>query len=255
MFSPLRPLFRRACDLVWPPQCPVSGQAVDDPGHLAVNAWRDLTFLAPPQCSSCGRPFEYAPVPEGGDTSQEDWLCGVCLAHPPRFDSLRAPLAYDEASSALVLAFKKADRVDMLPQFGRWMRMAARRELDAADLAIPVPLHWRRLLARRYNQAALLARALVSGTSCPVRTDILVRKKATPSQAGRSASGRRRNMVGAFAVRKPDALSGRRVLLVDDVYTTGATIAACTRLLKLSGAIRVDVVTLCKVVREETPPT
>lgn len=242
---PLAPLRDWFLDAVWPPTCPVSGAPVDRSGHLSPERWQALSFLAAPWCESCGFPFPYP----GGSGAGSAGVCGACIAKPPVFDHVRAPLAYDDASRALVLGFKNGGRREMLHQFAAWMALAARDRLARADMLVPVPLHWRRLIARRYNQSALLGRALSQHTGLPLVSDVLARRRATPSQAGRSVDGRRRNVAGAFQILDRAALDGRHVVLVDDVFTTGATVTACARQLKKAGAACVDVVTLCRVVR------
>lgn len=233
------------CDMIWPPECPLARRPVDRQGHLSAAAWRRLDFISDPHCETCGSPLPYS----GGGASDDGLICGACIGAPPVWDFARAPLVYGEASKPLVLALKKADRRDMLPLFARWMAASVRAELSEACLIIPVPLHWRRLFARRYNQAALLAQALGRETGLPVETGCLYRRRATPSQAGQGVRGRRRNMAGAFAIRRPERLKDRPVLLVDDVLTTGATVAACSHKLKRAGSPRVGIVTLCRVVR------
>lgn len=233
-------------DFAWPPVCPMTGVSVDVSGHVAPSAWYALTFLDAPHCARCGRPFPYP----GGTGAATAALCAACIARPPAFDLARAPLAYDEASRPLVLGFKHGGRREMIAQFARWMAGSAPECLEGADAIVPVPLHWRRLWARRYNQSALLGDALARLTGLPLETRWLLRPRATPSQAGRSAGMRRRNVAGAFHVPDRQAVEGRTLVLVDDVFTTGATASACARLLKRRGAARVHVMTLCRVVRE-----
>lgn len=230
---------------IWPPVCPVTEVRVETAGRLSPEAWSRLAFTAPPWCSQCGLVFSYSAMP-GQDV---ETLCPACIARPPAYDRARAPLIYDDAVRPLVLAFKHGGQRDMIGQFGRWMAAAAADLLEEADLVLPVPLHWRRRLSRRFNQSALLAEALGRETGLPVLCDCLLRAKATPSQAGRNAKARRRNMVGAFRIAGRERLGGKTVILVDDVFTTGATVSACARKLKRAGAARVHVVTLCRVVR------
>jgi ComF family protein len=160
-------------------------------------------------------------------------------------------LRYDEASKELILRFKHADRTGSAPAFAAWLQRAGAELLAEADVLAPVPLHWSRLLARRYNQAALLARELARLTGKPAIQDLLVRRRRTPSQGGLGAAGRERNVSGAFHVHPRHAarIKGQRVLLIDDVLTTGATVSACSRTLRRGGATAVDVLTLARVVR------
>ena len=192
----------------------------------------------------CGLPFEIDP---GADT-----LCAACFAKPRDFDCARAIFAYDDASKPLILAFKHGDRLEHAPAFARWLERAGRDLLADAELIVPVPLHRWRLWKRRYNQAAVLAARLARLTGLPHAPLLLERRRATPSQgvAG-SAKARRRNVLGAFRVRPEEQprLRNRNVLVVDDVFTTGATVEACARALKRAGAARVHVVSLARVVR------
>lgn len=194
-------------------------------------------------CACCGFPFEYD---VGADA-----LCAACSAVRPPYTASRAAVRYDEGSKRVILSFKHGDRLDAVPALTRWLLLAGRDLIPACDVVVPVPLHWRRYMRRRFNQSALLANALAkSGAmkSCPAA---LIRKRNTPSQGGLSAKGRRRNVQGVFAVRSRDAdkISGKSVLLIDDVMTTGATVEACARVLLKAGAKEVCVLTLSRVVK------
>lgn len=160
-------------------------------------------------------------------------------------------MVYNEVSRNLILAFKHADRTDAAPVWGEWLSRAGAEILSEADALVPVPLHRRRLISRRYNQAALIATALGRVSGIPVWVDALVRKRATPSQGRMNRRQREDNVRGAFAVRDGyrDRVSGSRVVLVDDVLTTGATLAACTRALEKAAAANVDALTLARVTR------
>jgi len=160
-------------------------------------------------------------------------------------------MAYDDHSRGLVLGLKHGDRLEGAPTLARWMARAGRELLTDTDMIVPVPLHRWRLLSRRYNQSAVLTNRIAQLTGCPSMPDLLVRKRATPTQGGLSRSQRQKNVRGAFAVRsgRHSQVKGRNVLLVDDVMTTGATVDACTRVLERAGAQRVDVLTLARVVR------
>ena len=184
-------------------------------------------------------------------------LCAACQRRLPAFDRARALMRYDDASRDPILALKRADRLDLVPAFARWLAPAARELLEQSDVIVPVPLHRRRLWKRRFNQSALLAQALGKLAGKPVECLLLFRARPTPSQGEMpSAAARRRNVQGAFRVDRSriGALGGRSVLLIDDVFTTGATIEGCARALKRAGSERVFVLTLARVVRPMSNP-
>jgi ComF family protein len=230
-------------DLLLPPRCVKCGAAVAAAGALCATCWRGITFLGQPCCACCGLPFDY----EVG----ADALCGACSRELPPFARARAAMRYDDESRRLVLAFKHGDRLHLAPTLATWMRRAGAELLAETELLVPVPLHWTRLFARRYNQAAILAHALAAPGGPRVAADCLVRRRRTPSQGKRNAVARRRNVAGAFAVNPARDVAGKRILLIDDVLTTGATLAECARILLRAGAARVDVLTLARTVREE----
>ena len=239
----LNPL-QRLVDSMLPPRCINCRALVDRETALCAECWLLFDFLSPPVCVCCGFPFEYDPGPP-------DTLCAACTARRPVFDRARAVLVYGELSRRLVLDFKHGDRTWPAPAFGRWLARAGAELVAEADLAVPVPLHRSRLYARRYNQAAMMALALGRETGLAVQPDLLTRRRPTPSQGRLSPSARRRNVRGAFAVRPGHAagVEARRILLVDDVLTTGATAEECARTLLRAGASAVDVLTLARVVR------
>ncbi len=245
--QPLRTSIRRlgriALDSVLPPRCLACGAVVAGEGALCPPCWGRLAFIGLPHCACCGLPFAFEVA--------ADSLCGECLRAEPSFDRARSALRYDDASRALVLAFKHGDGTHAAPAFARWMVQAAGEMLRDADLVVPVPLHRWRLFRRRYNQAALLARSLAVQAGKPVAAGLLLRRRRTPSQGGLSRTGRIANVRGAFAVSDKEStrLRDRSVLLVDDVMTTGATVGECARILRRAGAARVDVATLARVVR------
>jgi len=168
----------------------------------------------------------------------------------PAFDKARAILAYDDNSRSAILALKHADRLDLVPGFSRWLSRTGRSLLEDCDMIVPVPLHRFRLWRRRYNQSAELARRLAGDWKRGYAPFALIRARATASQGAMSgAKARRRNVLGAFKVPDPAKVQGKRVLLLDDVLTTGATVEACARALKRAGAEQVHVLVLARVVK------
>jgi ComF family protein len=225
-------------DLIWPPRSLLSDARVAKAGTIEPDLWQALDFLYGPSCFSCGIPLPEATAPVS--------TCPACLARKPHYRYMRAALAYDDMSKPMVLGMKHGARKDGVAVFANWMVEAATHACEA-DLIVPVPLHWTRLWARGYNQAGWLAQAIARHLNKPYGPLAIVRKRRTPSQNGLSFAGRTRNVAGAFAVAQD--VSGKHILLVDDVYTTGATLNACAKALLRAGAISVDGVALARVVK------
>jgi len=236
-----RMLLGHAVDLALPPLCPACREPVVGQA-LCAGCWSKLSFIAPPYCERLGIPFAYDPGP--GILSMQ------AIADPPAYGRARAAVRYDDVARTLVHAFKYGDRLDLAPTLGLWTARVGRELLADADAIVPVPLHWRRLWARRFNQSALLAQAMAKDCGKPVLYDTLKRVKATAQQVGLTRAQRAENIQGAFRV--PDAgkaaIAGRRLILVDDVLTTGATAEGCARVLLRAGAANVDVLTFARVV-------
>jgi ComF family protein len=237
----LRAALRIGLDVALPPLCPACREPVRDTA-LCPACWAKLSFIAPPYCERLGIPFAYDPGP--GMLSME------AIADPPAYGRARAAVRYDDIARALVHALKYGDRLDLAPTMGRWVASAGRELLSEADALVPVPLHWRRLWARRFNQSVGLAEVISAASSVPVAYDALKRVKATPQQVGLTRAQRADNVQGAFRVAA-DArgeVAGLRLVLVDDVLTTGATLDACARTLLRAGARNVDVLVFARVV-------
>src|SRR6202049_1029609 len=234
---------RLALDIALPTLCvacrePVSGEGV------CATCWAKLSFIAPPYCPRLGIPFVYDPGP--------DMLSMEAISNPPAYARARAAVRYDDVARTLVHALKYQDRTDLAPAMGRWMARAGRELLDEADALVPVPLHWRGVCVgrRRYNQSGALARVIERQTGVRLASEALRRVRPTQQQIGLSRSQRATNVQGAFKVaadRKAD-IQGRRVVLIDDVLTSGATADACARALLRAKAAQVDVLVFARVV-------
>ena len=239
---------RRILDLGLPPLCPTCREPVADPSALCSQCWSKLTFISRPYCERLGIPFAYDPGP--GVLSME------AIADPPSYNRARAAVRYDETARTMVQAFKYGDRLDLAPAMGRWMATAGHELLSEADALVPVPLHWRRLWSRRFNQAATLAQTVARISGVPVAHDLVKRVRATRQQVGLTQAERARNVQGAFRLpreARPQVL-GKRLLLVDDVLTSGATLDTCARILLRAGAASVDVLAFARVVQAHRAP-
>lgn len=240
--SALRPIL----DFALPPRCPGCGAVTGEPHRFCLACWSALAFLGAPCCARCALPFDYAEAAE--------MICGSCLAAPPAYDRLRAAVAYGEIARAVALKLKYGGRPGVAETMARFME----RHLDAsaAPILAPVPLHRWRIWRRGYNQAALIAGALARRAGLEARLDLLERVKATPVLRRMSPRERKEAVRGAFRVnpKRKAEVKGRAVVLVDDVYTSGATAGACARMLRRAGAARVEVLCWARVVRGEHQP-
>jgi ComF family protein len=225
-----------------PPRCPGCGTITVADHLFCYDCWRSLEFLVGPACATCGEPFEIDPGP--------DARCGACLADPPAMDGLRAAVSYGPIARALALRLKYGGRPGVARTLARQMK---RLIADADDaLLVPVPLHRWRLWRRGYNQAALIGRALARETGTRFSPDLLERTRATPILRGMGPRERRRAVSGAFRIRpeRHPEIAGQRIILIDDVYTTGATANACARTLKRAGAASVTICCWARVTRD-----
>jgi ComF family protein len=237
-----RQLARRFADIALPPQCLSCAVPIAEHGSLCARCWSRLRLIERPYCERLGTPFSF----DHGDGA----VSPEAMADPPPFDRCRAVSIYDDVSRRLVHGLKYRDRLDLAAWMAEWMRRAGSELVAGADVVVPVPLHRRRLWWRRYNQAVLLAVHVAAVAEKPLATDALTRVRATAQQVGLTPDQRDRNVRGAFSAASAarNALAGKRVLLVDDVYTTGATVKAASRALLRAGAAAVDVLVFARVV-------
>ena len=235
----LRGLGRGLLDLILPPASLDGASALT--GGLSPAAFAKVTFIDDPVCDGCGLAMPYA------DAAAE--RCLACQAKPKAFARARAACVYDEASRSLILRFKHGDQQQFAALFARWISRAGAELVAEADAVVPVPLHPLRLLSRRFNQAAEIARPLARRAGLDYLPDALIRASHTASQGGKSRRGRRLNVKKAFAVTEAGRrrLKGRRILLIDDVLTTGATGEACARAPLDAGARAVDLAVIARV--------
>jgi ComF family protein len=234
---------RQVLDFALPPRCAGCGVVVEDVHRFCIDCWQQLHFLGDPCCRRCGLPFEYD---AGADVE-----CGACLAEPPAYDRLRAAVAYGEIARKVVLKLKYSGRPSVADTLAHFMRRHV--EEDAEALLAPVPLHRWRIWKRGYNQSALIASSLAKRSGLPCDLALVERVKATPPLKGKGRRERNLAVRGAFHVadRAKLLIRDRAVLLVDDVYTTGATVNACARVLKRAGAAQVNILCWARVVRTE----
>ncbi len=239
-------LMQGGMNMLLPPHCGACDTAVDMPGRLCADCWSKVGFIVAPYCARCGTPFEIE--------AENGALCAACMRTPPAYRRARAAILYRNVGRDLVLVLKMADRTWIAPALGGWMAGAGAELLRDADLIAPVPLHRWRLLSRRFNQSAMLAAAASRASGATLMPDLLVRARATKSQARLSAVERRHNVQGAFRLRRRHAelVRDKSILLVDDVITTGATAEACVKALLGGGAAAVDVLTLARTLNRST---
>ncbi len=237
----LRTPLLAALDFILPHRCVGCASVVSGQPGFCSACWPQLVFLSGPACTQCALPFEYA-VPPGT-------RCGQCLAQPPHWSRAAAVWQFEGPARAAILALKYRDRTQVVPQLVPLMARAG-RDLLADCVLVPVPLHRWRMAHRTFNQSALLAIALGRMSGCDVQLRVLERVRATQPQQGLDRAARQANVRAAFALNPRFAarIRGRNVTLIDDVYTTGATLDACARVLLRHGARDIRILTLARVV-------
>lgn len=236
---------RSVLNFLLPPRCLRCGMSVQEAHVLCDVCWPRLNFITSPQCQCCGWPFAYV--------ADDALLCGSCACRRPLFSQAQSVFRYDEGVRSLILHFKHKDRLDLAPRLAYWMVQAGEKVQIFSDISaiIPVPLHWTRFFRRRYNQAGLLAQRIAKSQQIAYAPRLLRRRIATPSQGLLTRQQRLTNMRRAFYVpsSQKKGLQNKKVLLIDDVFTTGATVQECTRTLLHAGAAEVRILTLARVIK------
>lgn len=246
LLKPVGEALKPVVDLVYPPRCPLCGDALGEQGGLCQDCWGTLAIPSNPRCPPCGRPL--------GDQAGNGTICAACLATPPRHDGIAAATLYNDASRKLVLSFKHGKRIALAPLMAGLMRRQL-GEVAPETLLVPVPLHRSRIWQRGFNQSALLARELARMTGAAVGYEVLVRTRATPTLGGLNRKRRAEALRGAISVSSAwrERIGGRDIILVDDVLTSGATTDACVGTLKKARAKRVTIACFARVLDEALP--
>ncbi|MGQ0558269.1 MAG: ComF family protein [Sphingosinicella sp.] len=263
--APARFVAKQALDFALPPRCAGCGAVTPEPHRFCFDCWSRLDFLGEPCCECCGLPFAFAepasqPLRDSASLllrSGGSGLCGGCLAEPPAFDRMRAAVAYGEIARKVALKLKYGGRPGVAETIARMVERHVPKGEDgrAAPVFTPVPLHRWRIWRRGYNQAALIASALARRVQLPATLDLIQRVKATPPLRAMNPRQRRETVRGAFRIaeRHKSTLAGRTIILVDDVFTTGATAHACAAALKRASAARVELLCWARVVKDGEP--
>ena len=238
----IRKIINNILNFIFPPQCYVCGKFLHGEDGLCFECLSKINFITKPRCYCCGRPFEFKLSTNRGNREQ-DLLCPKCLIKKHKFDRCISTVRYDDTSKQLILPLKHADKTQLAKFIGKIMFIAGREFLQKTDIIIPVPIHYTRLIKRKYNQAGLIANHISKLSGKPTLHRTLVRTIATKSQGHMNLKQRRANIAGAFTIHNKENITNKNILLIDDVYTTGSTVDECAKVLKKFGAKKVYVLT------------
>lgn len=238
----IKKLATKLIRIIFPKSCLICNQIISD-GNFCAGDWNDLRFLHKPACDICFEPFEFK--------VDDKMLCGACLQRPPEYFKAVAILAYDEISKNLITKFKYFDQTDLVKYFAKLMFNGAKEMLEDVDFIAPVPLHKLRIIKRKYNQSAMLAKNISALGGKKSILDLLIRTKNNKPQASLNQKDRRKNVAGIFTVHQKylPQIKGKNILLIDDVMTTGSTVEACAKTLKKAGAQKIYVLVIAKTLK------
>lgn len=238
----MKKILQKIIEIFLPPRCIKCGAILAQDG-LCAECYNELNFISAPYCHKCGHPFET-------QNTGKKMLCATCSKKkktPFRYN--RSALCYDEASKNLILALKFMDKTENAKVLAKWLNIAGKDIWEeGVDILVPIPLHYTRLVKRKYNQSALLAKELSKLCHVPVDYTSVIKHKATKPQVAFSGKERIQNVKGVFSVKHQDKIKGKRVVLIDDVMTTGSTLKECALAIKAAGAKSVDTLTVARVI-------
>ena len=238
----MKEILNKIIEIFLPPRCIKCGAILAQDG-LCAECYNELNFISAPYCHKCGHPFE-------AQNTGKKMLCATCSKKkktPFRYN--RSALCYDEASKNLILALKFMDKTENAKVLAKWLNIAGKDIWkEGVDILVPIPLHYTRLVKRKYNQSALLAKELSKLCHVPVDYTSVIKHKATKPQVAFSGKERIQNVKGVFSVKHQDKIKGKRVVLIDDVMTTGSTLKECALAIKAAGAKSVDTLTVARVI-------
>lgn len=234
-------MFSKIIDFLLPPRCINCSKPLSGKDGVCEDCFNIINFISNPCCQKCGMPFE-------ATTAKSSKLCGLCVKDKKSvFRMSRSAMRYDDVSKNMVLSFKFMDKTENAKVFADWMFLAGKDIfVEGVDLIIPIPLHYTRLIKRKYNQSALLAKRIGKLAEVKVNYSSVIRHKKTKPQVEFSGKARAQNIKGAFEIKHPENIKGKRVLLIDDVYTTGSTLKECAKSIRKAGAKSVDFLTLSR---------
>ena len=245
--SLLSKLFNKIVNFIFPAQCIICKNFIENNDGICFECLNNIDFITNPKCDCCGYPFEI--IYSDTTDKKKTLLCPNCIKEKPKFHKCVSVVKYNDAAKKIILPFKHADKTNFAKIMGRMMSATVSPFIDEVDFIMPVPIHLKRMLKRKYNQSSLLSNIISKYTKKPVLYNVLYRAKFKQSQGHLSTNKRKLNVAGAFDVKNKTKIKGKNILIVDDVFTTGATISECADVLLKNGAKKIFVVTFARVVK------